>query len=100
MSNDYKHYKIENAVDFLIDSQLKYKQYKQMVKVCLKSLIISSDFSVKELYSINTWNTSKPFDDNLDVLIDVYYIYVYFFMKNKESPKTVSRYLFGLIAKK
>lgn len=99
MINDYNHYKVENAVDFLIDSQLKYNQYKQMVKVCLKSLIVSSDFSIKKLYSIKTWNSSKSFDENIDVLIDAYYIYIYFFMKNKESPKTTSKYLFSLIEK-
>ena len=100
MIKNYSHYKVENAVDFLIVSQLKYTQYKQMVKVCLKSLIISSDFPVKKLYSIETWKTSKSFDDNIETLIDVYYIYVYFFMKNKESPKTVSKYLFSLLLKK
>lgn len=99
MNNDYNHYKVENAVDFLIDSQLKYTQYKKMIKVCLKSLIVSSDFSIKKLYSIKTWNTSKSFDENIDIIIDTYYIYVYFFMKNKESPKTVSDYLFDIINK-
>lgn len=100
MNNDYYHYKIENAIDFLIDFQLKYNQYKQMVKICFKSLLISSNVLVKDICNLKMRNTSKNLDDNIDCLIDSYYTYVLFFMRNKESPKTVASYLMSLLEKK
>lgn len=99
MVNDILCYKVDNAIDFLIDSQEKYFQYKRMVRVCLKALLIKSEFSIRKLYSIKTWSSSKCLDDNLDTIIDSYYMLVYFSMRNKRSPKLIAQYLIQIIEK-
>ena len=100
MLNNIFCYKIDNAIDFLIDSQEKYNQYKEMIKVCLRALLISNDYSIKKLYNIPYWNSSKCLDDNLKTLIDSYYLFIQYSMKSKRSPKLVAQCLLELIEKK